>query len=249
MAVVTPESVSFSYDVAGIGSRFLALLVDHIIESLTFLAIWMAIASLNVDPNKYVLLLLASGTTLFYVGYFTIFEILWDGQTPGKRLMHLRVVRDGGYGLTALECILRNLLRVIDFLPIFYGLGLVTMFVSEKSRRLGDFVAGTLVVKDRPSAMPARVKLAHEHALSGLPVEAQILIRGRLGSFSHEELRVMREFIRRRPDLTLASRQTLAGKLNTAILAHLPEFKDLPGAPANERLVEAVVAAYEERLA
>lgn len=248
ISVVTPESVSFSYEVAGIGSRFLALLVDHVIESLAFLALLLAAGGLGWMRNRYFALLAVSSGTLLYVGYFVAFEILWDGQTPGKRLTHLRVIRDGGYGLTALECLLRNLLRVIDFLPVFYGFGLVSMFVSEKSRRLGDFVAGTLVVKDQLSTIPARTRLAQRNALNGLFPEGQTLIRERLSQFTPEELHVMREFIRRRAELALAARQNLVAKLGTAIVARIPELRGMDGAPGGERLIEAVVAAQEERI-
>ena len=196
MAVVTPESVSFTYEMSGIGSRFLAALVDHTIEIcfIAAIAIALSILGLRLDFR----LLLASDLLFFYVAYFVFFEILWDGQTPGKRLLRLRVVREGGYGLTAMESILRNLLRVIDAMPGFYGIGLVFMFLSGKSRRLGDFVAGTMVIKERRSAAPNRVKLARNSVLDGLGDEARILLRGRLGTFSSEELRAMREFMRRR---------------------------------------------------
>jgi uncharacterized RDD family membrane protein YckC len=82
-------------------------------------------------------------------GYYIFFEMLWNGQTPGKRLVGLRVLRSDGTPITLTESIIRNLVRFVDFLPLFYGLGVVVMFVNAQSRRLGDLAAGTLVVRDR----------------------------------------------------------------------------------------------------
>ncbi|MGE5529889.1 MAG: RDD family protein [Patescibacteria group bacterium] len=247
MAVVTPESVSFSYEVAGIGSRFLALAVDHLIQIAFLIAFnWAVLRTVGVGASQYLPLLLVMGAALFLLGYFIFFEILWDGKTPGKRLLHLRVVRNGGYGLTALESILRNLLRIVDFLPFVYGFGLLSMFLSEKSRRLGDFVAGTVVVKDRSGRVPAPAAAAAREALTRLPAEIQTLLRGRLERFSPEELGVMRAFILRRGSLTREARASLGERLKRTVLARCPEAGAL--ALPGELLVEAVVAAHEERM-
>lgn len=82
-------------------------------------------------------------------GYFILFETVWNGQTPGKRVMKLRVIRVDGTPITLVEALIRNLARLIDFLPVTYGIGIVTMFINSQSRRLGDLAAGTLVVFDR----------------------------------------------------------------------------------------------------
>src|SRR5262249_54993175 len=87
-----------------------------------------------------------------YNGYFIFFEWLLNGQTPGKRLLHIRVIQQGGYALRFFDTLLRNLLRVVDFIPLFYGVGLVSLLMSRNSQRLGDLVAGTLVVHQEPVA-------------------------------------------------------------------------------------------------
>ncbi|GIV94214.1 MAG: hypothetical protein KatS3mg056_2923 [Chloroflexus sp.] len=84
-------------------------------------------------------------------GYFVFFEWIWNGQTPGKRLLRLRVLREGGRPVDIGAIVVRNLMRAIDFLPLLYGIGLVTMFVDRYHRRLGDLTAGTVVVHE---AMP-----------------------------------------------------------------------------------------------
>ncbi|MEK7327557.1 MAG: RDD family protein, partial [Chloroflexota bacterium] len=85
----------------------------------------------------------------FFWGYYILFEMLWNGQSPGKRWVGLRVIRTDGTPITLTESIIRNLVRLVDFLPAYYGVGVVTMFINEQSRRLGDLAAGTLVVHDR----------------------------------------------------------------------------------------------------
>src|SRR5579862_4076140 len=81
-------------------------------------------------------------------GYYAIFEALWKGQTPGKRWAGIRVIKDSGRPINAFEAIARNLVRAVDFLPLFYGVGVITMLLNAKNRRLGDYVAGTLVVHE-----------------------------------------------------------------------------------------------------
>src|SRR5207302_5607161 len=100
---------------------------------------------------------------VIYWGYFATFEALWNGQTPGKRWAGIRVIKETGRPINAFEAISRNLVRVIDFFPGFYGVGVLTMLLNAKNRRLGDYVAGTLVVhetSDRESSLffntPAR---------------------------------------------------------------------------------------------
>lgn len=85
-----------------------------------------------------------------YNGYFILFEWLLNGQTPGKRLLHIRVIKEGGYALRLIDTLVRNLLRVVDFIPLFYGVGLASLLLSRYSQRLGDLAAGTLVVHQEP---------------------------------------------------------------------------------------------------
>ena len=83
-----------------------------------------------------------------YWGYFAFFEAVWRGQTPGKRYVGIRVIKESGRPIDAFEAIGRNLMRGIDGLPGFYGVGLVCMMLNQQHRRLGDFVAGTVVVHE-----------------------------------------------------------------------------------------------------
>ncbi|MDQ2806832.1 MAG: RDD family protein [Chloroflexota bacterium] len=175
--IATPELVEFGYEVAGVGSRFIAALLDTALIGVIYLLIQLAaavIAStsvLNSQGTGFNYLVLGVLTVLGFVvlwGYYVFFETLWNGQTPGKRLTHLRVVRAAGSPITFWEVLIRNLVRIVDFLPLGYGIGVLTMFVNGRSRRLGDFAAGTLVVREG-SAVTLPQLLARTAVTAGAP--------------------------------------------------------------------------------
>lgn len=161
----TPENVSFSYDIAGIGNRFIGALIDSfIVTCLLVILNILLYAVLYRDNGDFASLLDGEDTSwlegfaialfalfqfIIFWGYYTLFEFLWNGQTPGKRLVKIRVLRLDGNPIGLVEALLRNLVRPVDFLPSAYALGLVVMFSNEKSRRLGDWAAGTIVVRMR----------------------------------------------------------------------------------------------------
>jgi uncharacterized RDD family membrane protein YckC len=151
LVVSTPERVAFGYEIAGIGSRFLAQFVDVLILAVIQIVITIGAGALggifnSIQVFGLVELIL---TFILIAGYFLISEAAWNGQTLGKRYVRLRVVGDHGEPLTIGQAAIRNLVRVVDFLPAFYAIGIVTMFSNRQSKRLGDFAAGTLVVRDR----------------------------------------------------------------------------------------------------
>lgn len=164
--VETPENIRFGYDVADIGSRFLAILIDSLIQGVIFVLILFAtvlvgsqLAAIDLPRpvNDALAILLILVLFLVEFGYFLFLEIFMNGQTPGKRLFHLRVIRENGYPLSALDSIIRNLVRIIDFFPFAYGIGVVTMFSNKRAKRLGDYAAGTLVVKMRDEVRLAQI--------------------------------------------------------------------------------------------
>jgi uncharacterized RDD family membrane protein YckC len=147
---------------AGIGSRFVASLLDHLIIGTALFLVDCALLSLlpvasagtligseESSAGAYlVIAALVLITFLIFWGYFVIFEIVWQGRTPGKRAGRLRVLRRSGQPIGAGEAIIRNLVRLVDFLPGFYGIGLISMFIDKDARRLGDFAANTIVVRE-----------------------------------------------------------------------------------------------------
>ncbi len=167
--IATPENVTFDYQVAGIGSRFIGALIDTLAISvlLVLLNILIVVAlnavsdsgvaanDLSDDPGWVAGLVIAIyaliNFSLFW-GYYFVFELAWQGQTPGKRVAGTRVVRLNGDGPGFLDVAIRNLVRLVDFLPFAYALGFVVMFFNRNARRLGDFAAGTLVIR-QPEAV------------------------------------------------------------------------------------------------
>jgi uncharacterized RDD family membrane protein YckC len=157
LTIETPEQVALELPLAGVGSRFLAIAIDTLLQAA--LGFVVAFVLISAGPALFGNVLGAAGSYLpaiglilifaIYWAYFAAFEIVWRGQTPGKRLAGLRVIRDSGRPLDATAAILRNLLRAVDILPGFYAVGVIVMLLNRQSRRLGDFAAGTIVVHDR----------------------------------------------------------------------------------------------------
>ncbi|MCC6606923.1 MAG: RDD family protein [Anaerolineae bacterium] len=152
----TPENVVFGYEVVGIGSRFLAALVDTTIIGLLLMAtnailILVVVGGFDElsSASSFLLAMLSLISFAFFWGYYIFFEMTWNGSSPGKRQVGIRVIRADGTPITLAESVIRNLVRLIDFLPGAYGLGLVTMFIDSKARRLGDLAANTLVVREQ----------------------------------------------------------------------------------------------------
>ncbi len=161
LIIETPEQTSIEFPLAGIGSRFLAVLIDTLIQTavavvlgLMFFGLSFVFAgdarSLPSSAGLWIAAILIFAIFLLIYGYFIIFESVWNGQTPGKRLTHLRVIKDSGQPITAIDAVGRNLLRIVDQLPFAYGIGVLCAWISPQSKRLGDYVAGTVVVHEKP---------------------------------------------------------------------------------------------------
>ncbi|MGH7545103.1 MAG: RDD family protein, partial [Gemmatimonadota bacterium] len=171
--IETPEHVVFSYEIAGLGSRFVALFIDTTLYVLGLLGLAYPI-SLLPDPVPAGAEEIAPQWAAFvgililfvlYWGYFLAFEAAWDGQTPGKRWLGIRAVADGGFPITPSAAVVRNLLRLVDLQPVgFYFVGAVTMLMNREAKRLGDLVAGTVVIRDRPSGESLSAALEVETA-------------------------------------------------------------------------------------
>ena len=160
----TGEAVEIRYELAGLGSRFLAVLVDGVAQ-LGILVVFAIAAALAAGALRRVLpqsgnviAWLTAGAVLItfvvIVGWFIVFEIWWSGRTPGKRALGLRVVRDGGFPIDAGAAVIRNLVRLVEMLLGFYALSAISALISKENKRLGDFAAGTIVVRDRADPAP-----------------------------------------------------------------------------------------------
>ena len=161
----TPESVTFDYQIAGIGSRFIGVLIDHMLQGVTLGAITLLLVSIMAAFETSPIDIFTEATSwesgmlmagyfllefLLMWGYFTFFEIVWQGQTPGKRVANTRVIHVTGGPAPKLAIVIRNLVRIIDWLPWAYIVGIIAMMFNDQSRRLGDFAAGTMVIRMHP---------------------------------------------------------------------------------------------------
>lgn len=207
LEVETPEHVVLDYEIAGLGSRAAAALIDMLILAGAGIAVAIllaALARLGLSPGRLggaVLLLVAFAA---WYGYFTFFEGLRGGQTPGKRRLGLRVVADTGQPAGIGAAAIRNLLRPADFLPPPYLLGALLVGLHPRAKRLGDLVAGTVVVRDRPQ---------EELARRARPPEASIAAP----ELGDEEFRLLGSFLARSGELSAATRTRLAEGLSTRL--------------------------------
>jgi uncharacterized RDD family membrane protein YckC len=221
----TPENVSLGYDIAGLGTRFQAAIIDTLLIILALaLAIFFFAAFLTGNLLEgWLLAILSLILFTIFLGYYTLFELIWNGQTPGKRWAGVRVVGRDGLPVSAVAVLVRNLVRLVDFMPVFYGLGTLVTFFSVPPRRLGDWAAGTLVVHERPLSQqglartyqPLRTPRTVPDEVAALPVE-------RLNA---ADLLIAEEYLRR-SDLT--NRPALARSL----LNHLYGQMALPAPDA-----------------
>ncbi len=215
LSVNTSDNVAIGYDIAGLGSRFIAQLLDFlVVGAIAFIVdvAWLAAVRPSDVQDSVLAGLAAGGITLFvYVGYFTVCEISTGGRTPGKASGQLRVLDVSGAAPTSAQLLLRNVARILDVLA---GVGVVVMFWNQQSRRIGDLLAGTVVVHVRPTLSLAAV-VAPPPVLLRTP-DAGPAIDGvdRLGE---RELSAIRTFLTR-PGLEPPLRARLALDMTTRLL-------------------------------
>jgi uncharacterized RDD family membrane protein YckC len=216
VSIRTPENIELSYALAGPGSRAAAYIIDFFIMFvgcqmlINFLAsaFVLLFSALGVGSELWVTAIVTLVFFTFYNGYFILLEWLLNGQTPGKRLLHIRVIKQGGYALRFFDTLLRNLLRVVDFLPLFYGVGLTSLLLTRDSQRLGDLVAGTLVVYQEP--------VETESLLPDLPAPEEtepLLPAVQLAAIPNEAISLAALYLRSRIELAPRPRQEVAAEL------------------------------------
>jgi uncharacterized RDD family membrane protein YckC len=236
LTIETPEQTSVEFAVAGIGSRFLALAIDTLIQVAIAALIGLAAALLVYAIGKTLagpwiagIVLLLSFLTFY--GYFIVFEALWNGQTPGKRSIQLRVIKDNGQPIHAIESVGRNLLRIVDQLPFFYAVGMACVLLNAKSKRLGDMVAGTIVVHERA--------LEDVKPVWGTGASSREMKLG-AESLTLDDLALVETFLNRRSALAADVRYSAAAKIVDRLRPKLriPDGVSL----RNEELLEAIVA-------
>jgi uncharacterized RDD family membrane protein YckC len=246
ITIVTPENVEITYELAGIGSRALAAIVDALIHALMFALIIGAVIALGQAgvtlPPELAPWIGGAGILLLFGlfwGYYIYFETRWSGQTPGKRVVGLRVIKDGGYPIDFRAALIRNLMRYVDYLPGAYGVGVLSIFFSRDYKRLGDFVAGTLVVRERAGHTVQRLVLPEEPTMAAAeppPFDVSRLTRA--------EYLAVRQYLDRREALPPPRRLQLRHRIADPLMARLEWFRDDRPTDA-DAFLEAVARWYE----
>lgn len=248
LIIETPERVQLAFALASIGNRFLAVVVDHLIQFFSiFVVAWTLISLTQIgqavqkegfsqffdEMPKWTLAILIIVLFLIFAGYFVFFEWIWNGQTPGKRLMKLRVIREDGRPITFWEALARNLLRLFDTFPGFiipiYSVGLITIFMSNRDQRLGDLFAGTVVVRERTDEAPTFSDTFSNPTADAAfrRVQKQTPFTGDLKSVTDSEIEVVEVFLRRRWDLSERQRIWMAWRVALPIMYKIKPNYDL----------------------
>jgi uncharacterized RDD family membrane protein YckC len=232
LVVATPERVSFDYQVAGLGTRAIAQTLDLLIVAGILLAVFFAAAGLGLatGSGNIFIRFLVLGALFLLFGYFWVSEALWSGQTVGKRVFRLRAIGDRGERLTFAQAGIRNVVRIVDFLPYGYGVGLVVLFVNGKGRRLGDLAAGTIVVKDSDAVGLWQLPGARPAPTAGAPASPPIPTYApatpgeiALRQLDPELRRFVSAYARRRPELSMELRAQLAYQMQPSLRAAAPD--------------------------
>ena len=206
MQIETPENVILTYQLAGPAQRYLAYLIDLMIRMAALFGLMMFVTPMLsiVLPGTAVGLFLVM-MFLNTWGYYTISEGFFKGQSIGKHLCGIRVIRDGGYPITFWPAVMRNLVRSADSI-MFYGIGITSMLLTRRFQRLGDLAAGTVVIQERSMKLPRKPVILDK---------IKPLDKNEIGSFlpRDEVLSLIDEFIGRRHVLTYERGHALAGIL------------------------------------
>ena len=242
LIIETPERVPLEFALASIGNRFLAVAIDHFIQYFAiFLTAWFFLSlagytsadvadapgNLLTEMPKWTIAILIIVLFLIFAGYFIVFEWLWNGQTPGKRLLKLRVLREDGRPLTLWEAIARNLLRICDAVPGFilpvYSIGLIVIFLSSRDQRVGDIFAGTVVVRERTDEAPSFAETFSNRITDTAfsRVQKSVGVEANVSLLSEREVEVVESFLRRRWDLTERQRLWMSWRIALPIMYKL----------------------------
>ncbi len=261
LTIETPEQVAIRFPLAGVGSRFLALLLDSLFQAVCYLAIGLLFSLLLASAGgnlsrvqqrtgelwlMAIVILVGFGV---YWGYFTLFEAFWNGQTPGKRLCKIRVIRDSGRQITLFESMTRNLIRIVDWMPGIYAVGVITMFCNRQSKRLGDLAAGTIVVHERAAERPtwggsssrtitAAVFTPAPASKSPIAPLAVDLPADAVARLSSDDLNVIDHFVARAIDIDISRRAQLADRLARQMTAKMGIA--IPEGIPSERVLESI---------
>lgn len=264
----TPEDVAVGFPLAGLGNRIVAAALDYLVTALVSILLLVALVFVSVSysaaartsladlfrpdgegAQAFLTILAAYQVLVFLVqwGYFVFAEMVWNGASPGKRLLGLRVIRDGGYPITFTSSVLRNLGRIADLLPGTGLVALVAMFFNRDEKRLGDVLAGTVVVRE--SREDAAFEPFEGQRHSALSERRFAFNRAALSSLGPEHLQVLRSWYRRAPSLPPAAADRLRARLADAFARRtLPADRWPVDDGERDALLRELLLALRERL-
>ena len=265
LVIETPERVQLAFGLASIGNRFLAVAIDHFIQYLTiFIVAWIFLSisgfgdifkdsgaySIFQEMPKWTIAILIIVLFLIFAGYFVFFEWVWNGQTPGKRLMKLRVIREDGRPITFWEALARNLLRIFDMIPGFilpvYSVGLIVIFMSRRDQRIGDMFAGTVVVRERTDEAPTFEEVFSNPVSDAAfqRVNQKTEFQANIALLTESEIEVVEMFLRRRWDLSQRQRIWMAWRVALPIMYKIKPTYNLQSFTYEGFLEEVVHKAH-----
>jgi uncharacterized RDD family membrane protein YckC len=231
--IVTPEAVPLELETGGLGSRVAAALLDGLLQGVAlFWIITAAAVAGGGDTAAFIMIL--SAFVFVPVVYGAVFEGLWNGRTPGKRALHLRVVQLTGQPVEWRHAVVRNLFRLVDQV-----IGALFIVITPRSQRLGDFAAGTVVVREPKGAAPQPFALVPD------PLRDALARRIDTSAVGPREYGMLRDFLRRRAELDHAGRLAVGRQLADLVRVRVPVS---PGeAVPDEVLIEAAVVSVQMR--
>jgi uncharacterized RDD family membrane protein YckC len=242
LIIETPEQTVLEFPLAGIGSRALALAIDSLLQIAAALALILLAAIISYMGfvpqlgKQYLYMILIFAAFLMEFGYFAIFEAVWNGQTPGKRWTGLRVITDSGRPLGAQGAILRNLMRIVDALPSLYAIGIITCLLSRESKRVGDYVAGTVVIHEKALPAGSSPWKAPPVNLLAAPVTRAL---------TPAELQLVETFLERRLSLQEEVRRSMARQITDRLTQGHPDTPEPIQDP--EKYLEALAEQSRNR--
>ncbi len=261
LIIETPERVQLEFALASIGNRFLAVLIDHTVQYCAVIAVIYIVSMMLSGADmfdrlesapKWVIAIAIFVIFLLFTGYFMVFEWWWNGQTPGKRIMKLRVIREDGRPITLLESATRNLLRLFDGMPLLvvplYSIGLIAIFMNRRDQRLGDIFAGTVVIRERTDEAPsfAETFASRVNDSAFIRVQKPVAVTCDVGGLNAGEVEVVEIFLRRRWDLSDKQRLWMAWRVALPIMFKLKpkyELKDF----SYEGFLEEILHRFNAR--
>ena len=243
----TPESVELEFVLAGLGNRTYALIIDYLIWSSTLvviLIIWaLLVTQLEWLRSETIRPWIAAIQILMlfgvYIGYFVCFETLWRGQTPGKRYVKIRVIRDDGRNVGIQQSILRSLLRPIDDL---FCLGFLFILFTAQEKRLGDWVAGTILIQEGQAVAKQKIEIAP----AATDLATRIIETGQIAALTPDQFATIRKYLYRYPTLAPTVKTSVSDRLARQLLTQI-DLADAPPSIDTHLTIQAIYLAYQQQ--